>query len=197
MAFPNIIQCAARKLHCTSFWMVAMYNNELTRICNEHNMFHRLDKILRLCDFFPDDDFLLLMNSLDDEMKEYMLHAETYCSKFMMGHIEWSQSIRIRLSPRWLLHRVQLWMIGARSCNPCNMFWDCFWMCIPNTHTSTYGAICTQIIVCGNEIARLSNDTPALRCQHLLDLIALAKENKDDNRAKAITEILKREVRIL
>ena len=108
MAFPNIVQCAARKLHCTSFWMVAMYNNELTRICNEHNMFHRLDKILRLCDFFPDDDFLLLMNSLDDEMKEYMLHAETYCSKFMMENIKWSPTTGLWLSRWWLLHHVQL-----------------------------------------------------------------------------------------
>ncbi len=40
-----------------------------------------------------DEDFLLLMNGLDDEMKEYMLHAETYCSKFMMENIKWSPTI--------------------------------------------------------------------------------------------------------
>jgi hypothetical protein len=126
MAFPNIVQCAARKLHCTSSQMVTMFNNELTRICDEHNMFHLMDKILCLCKFLPDNNFLLLMNSLDDEVKEYMLHVETYCSKFMIRHIEWSPTIGIRLSRRWLLHRVRLWMIGARSPDPCNMFQDCF-----------------------------------------------------------------------
>jgi hypothetical protein len=43
--------------------------------------------------FLMDEDFLLLMNGLDDEMKEYMLHAETYCSKFMMENIKWSPTI--------------------------------------------------------------------------------------------------------
>jgi hypothetical protein len=82
-------------------------------------------------------------------------------------------------------------MLGDGSPNPRNMFWDCFQMCIPDSRTSTYGAICTQIIVCSNEIAHLSKDAPALRHQDLLDLIASAKENEDINRVKAITEILK------
>ncbi len=58
--------------------MVSVYNKELTRICDEHNMFHRMDDILRLCNYLNDKDFLLLMNGLDDEMKEYTLHAEMH-----------------------------------------------------------------------------------------------------------------------
>ncbi len=42
---PNIVQCAARKLHCTSPWMVKVYNAELTCLCNEYNMFSHMDVI--------------------------------------------------------------------------------------------------------------------------------------------------------
>ncbi len=72
-------------------------------------------------------------------------------------------------------------------------FCDCFWMCIPDPCTSMYGEICTQIIICGNELSRLSKDAPALWRQHLLALIESAKEDNNVNRVKAITEILKRE----
>jgi hypothetical protein len=96
--FPNIVQCAARKLHCKGSQMVSVYNKELTRLCEEHNMFHHMDEILHLCDYLNDNNFLLLVNGLDEELEECMLHAETYCSKFMMGHIEWSPVIGMWLS---------------------------------------------------------------------------------------------------
>jgi hypothetical protein len=43
--FPNIIQYASRKLHCTSKQMITGYNAELTHMCNKHNMFHCMDVI--------------------------------------------------------------------------------------------------------------------------------------------------------
>jgi hypothetical protein len=152
-----------------------------------------MDDILRLCNYVNDKDFLLLMNGLDDEMKEYMLHAETHCSKFMMGHIEQSLVIGMWLSRRWILHRVRLWMLGCESPDPQNMFRYCFCMCIPDPRTATYGEICTQIIICGTKLTCLSKDAPALRRQHLMSLIESAKENNDVDQVKAITCILKRE----
>ena len=78
--------------------MVRLYNAELTAKCDEHNMFHRMDEILRLTDYLEKDDFTLLMNSLDIKFMEFMLHSENEVSKFMMGHIEWSPTIGIWLS---------------------------------------------------------------------------------------------------
>ncbi len=74
-----------------------------------------------------------------------------------------------------------------------NMFRDCFRMCIPDPGTATYGKICTQIIVCGTKLSRLSKDAPALRRQHLMALIELAEAAKDINRVEAISGILKQE----
>jgi hypothetical protein len=63
-SFPNIIRCAAQKLHCKSPRMVRAYNTELTQLCEHHNMFHRMDTIVRLSPHLTDDNFSLLMDVL-------------------------------------------------------------------------------------------------------------------------------------
>jgi hypothetical protein len=102
-SFPNIVRCAAWKLQCKSPRMVRAYNTELTRLCKHHNMFHRMDTILCLSPHLTDDNFSILMDAWDNEFKEFMLHLEVHCSKYMMGHIEWSPKIGIWLNQRWLL----------------------------------------------------------------------------------------------
>ncbi len=144
--FPNIVRVAARKLHCTSTWMVRLYNAELTAKSEEHNMFHRMDEILRLTDYLETQDFIMLMNSLDTELMEFMLHSENEVSKFMMGHIEWSPTIGIWLSRRWLLKRVQQWMQGIGPPDPRNMFRDCHRMNIPDPRVVSYDTICMHIV---------------------------------------------------
>ncbi len=121
-------------------------------MCDEHNMFHRMDDILRLTDQLTEEDFVMLMDSWEDKFKQYMLHLENKISKFMMGHIEWSPTTGIWLSHRWPLQRVCLWMQGQQIPDPRNTFWDCHKMNLPNPCTSMYGLICTQIMVTDNEI---------------------------------------------
>jgi hypothetical protein len=78
--------------------MIMVYNAELTCLCDKHNMFHGMDMIFRLTTHLTEEDFLLLMDAWDNEFKEYMLHSENHCSKFMMGHFEWSPAIGIWLN---------------------------------------------------------------------------------------------------
>jgi hypothetical protein len=142
LAFPNIVQCAAHKLHCHSTRMIRIYNAELTHLCNEHNMFHHMDLISQLSSHLTKDNFLLLMDTWDNEFKEFMLHAENHCSKYMKGHIEWSLAIGIWYKRCWLLHHVCLWMMGTGFPNLQNMICECYQMHISDPCTSTYGAIC-------------------------------------------------------
>ncbi len=86
--------------------MITLYNAELTSMCDEHNMFHCMDKILRLTNHPTEDDFMMLMNAWDDKFRQFMLHSENKISKYMMGHIKWSPFIGIWLSLQWLLHRL-------------------------------------------------------------------------------------------
>ncbi len=162
-------------------------------MCDKHNMFHQMDDILRLTYHFTEEDFVMLMDSWDDEFKQYMIHLEKKISKFMMGHIKWRPTIGIWISHRWLLQRVCLWMQGHGIPDSCNMFCNCHKMNLPNPYTSTYGSICVQIMVTDNEIQQLVKDAPALRRQHLLDLIKAAEKNDDAVQAKAIMEILQQE----
>jgi hypothetical protein len=48
-------------------------------------------------------------------------------------------------------------------------------------------------MVCDLEVKKLSKDAPALRLQHLLDMILSAEDTGDSNRAKEILKILQRE----
>jgi hypothetical protein len=152
-----------------------------------------MDLVIRHTKFLTTDDFTQLIDSWDGELTQFMLHLESFCSKFMMGHIEWSPTVGLWLSCRWLLHRVCLWMIGDGIPDPQNMIRDCLKLNLPDPWTSTYGAIFAQIIFTDQEIKRLSKDAPALREQHLHQLIETTKSNNDHVRAKAITEMMKRE----
>jgi len=173
--------------------MVHLYNTELTAKCDEHNIFGRMDKILRLTDYLDRDDFEMIMNALDIEFTQLMLHSENEVSKFMMGHIEWSPIIGIWLSRRWLLKRVQHWMMGNGTPDPRNLIRDCYKFNIPDPRTASYETICIHFEITNAEISRLAKDAPALRREHLLGLIEDAEEKSDTVRAQAILEILSRE----
>jgi hypothetical protein len=116
----------------------------------------------------------MLMDAWDNKFRQFMLHLENKISKYMMGHIKWSPTIGICVSHWWLLHRVRLWMHGQGAPDPRNMFHDCYKMNLSDPCTLTYGLICAQIMVADNEIRRLAKDAPALRRQHILDLIKAA-----------------------
>jgi hypothetical protein len=68
--------------------MITLYNAELKLMCDEHNMVHHMDKILRLTNHLTEDDFVMLMDAWDDKFRQFMLLLENKISKYMMGHIE-------------------------------------------------------------------------------------------------------------
>jgi hypothetical protein len=115
-------------------------------------MFHHMDTILCLSPHLTDNDFSLLIDAWDNKFKEFMLHSEVHCSKYMTGHIEWSPEIGIWLNQRWLLHQVRLWMLGTGTTVPQNMFWSCYRMHDPDPWTATYGAICACVCVCVSDL---------------------------------------------
>jgi hypothetical protein len=129
-----------------------------------------MDVIFRLISHLTEEDFLLLMDAWDNEFKEYMLQSENHCSKFMMGHIEWSPVIGIWLNRRWLLHSVCLWMIGTGCPDTRNMFRECYRLHLPDPRTSTHGAVCTQIMVTEQEIWHILKDGSSVASSSLTSL---------------------------
>jgi hypothetical protein len=141
-SFPNIVRCSARKLHCSSSWMVNLYCAKLMSVCDRHNMFNCIDLLIHHTHFLAKDDFIQFIDSWDSELTQFMIHSESHCSKFMMGHIEWSPAVGLWLNRWWLLHRVCLWMIGVGVPDPRKMIRDCLKLNLPNPQTSTHGTIC-------------------------------------------------------
>jgi hypothetical protein len=68
--------------------MIWLFNAELTVKCDEHNMFGQMDEILQLTDYLETDNFETIINALDTEFMQLMLHSKNEVSEFMMGHIE-------------------------------------------------------------------------------------------------------------
>jgi hypothetical protein len=65
-------------------------------------------------------------------------------------------------------------------------------MNIPDPREVSYATISSQIVMTNTEISRLAKNAPALRRQHLQDLIEDAEEKSDTVRAQAVLEILRR-----
>ncbi len=84
-------------------------------------------------------------------------------------------------------------MLGSGTPNPRNMFRECLRQHLPDPRTSTNGSIIAQIMVTNQETKRLLKDAPALRRQHLLDLVTDAEQRDDMQRAKAIQGMLEQE----
>ncbi len=96
--FQNIVQCAARRLHCKSTRLVQTYNRKLDLLSSRHKMYERIYFIYFHVDFLSNEDFAFLMNNWDLELKQYKLHSETNCTKFKSCEIEWSPEIGFWLS---------------------------------------------------------------------------------------------------
>ena len=47
------------------------------------------------------------MNKWDDQLKDFMLSAEEKCGTFKNDNIEWSPTIKMWLSRRWVIARLQ------------------------------------------------------------------------------------------
>jgi hypothetical protein len=123
--FQNIVQCAARRLHCKSMQFVQAYNRKLDLVCSRHKMYERIYFIYSHVEYLSNEDFAYLMNNWDLELTQYKLLLESNCTKFKSCDIKWSPEIGFWLSRRWLLARVQRFVLGQGPPDPCNMIRDC------------------------------------------------------------------------
>ncbi len=191
--FPNIVRCSARKLHCKSTRLVQLYNAKLNMLCNRHKMYQRIYFIYSHIDCFSDGNFLYLMNNWDSKLVQFKLHSEVECTKFKTCHIEWSPEVGFWLSRRWLLARVNVFVMGLGPPDPCNLIRDCLPAHICDPRYISHSDVMIQIKVVHRRLSKLVKDAPVLHCQHLLDLQKAADDQGDSIRLGIILEILTQE----
>ena len=93
------------KLHCDSPRIRMNYTDKLNELTNRHQMFKKLNDLTLNATRLPQEDFLLLLNIWDDELTEHMTCSEEKCHSYKQDHIEWSPTVGVWLTRRWLLRR--------------------------------------------------------------------------------------------
>jgi hypothetical protein len=191
--FPNIVCCAARKLHSKSTCLVQTYNAELDRLCNRHKMYQRIYFIYSHIDKFSNNNFLYLMNKWDSKLISFKLHLEVNCTKFKTCHVKWSPEVGFWLSRWWLLAQVKVFVMGLGPPDPCNLIRGCLRAHMFNPRHVSHSDVLIQIEIAHHKLSKLAKDAPALQRQHLLDIQKAAEDQGDSNRSAIILEILTQE----
>jgi hypothetical protein len=161
--FQNIVQCAARRLHCKSTRLIQTYNHKLDLLCNQHKMYERISFIYSHVEYLSNEDFAYLMNIWDSELTQYKLHLESNCTKFKSCDIEWSPEIGFWLSRRWLLARVQKFVLGQGPPDPCNLIRDCLRSHLFDLRYISHSEVMIHIQITQHQLSRLAKDAPTLR----------------------------------
>jgi hypothetical protein len=191
--FQNIVRCTARRLHCKTMQLVQSYNRKLDLLCSRHKMYERIYFIYSHVDFLSNKDFAYLMNNWDSELTQYKLHSESSCTIFKSCNIEWSPEISLWLSRRWLLARVQRFVLGQGPPDPCNLIQDCLHSHLFDPRLISHSEVMIHIYITQHQLSRLATDAPTLCQKHLLDLQKAADENGDSACYAIIPEILTHE----
>ncbi len=144
-------------------------------------------------DFLSNKDFAYLMNNWDLELTQYKLHSESNCTIFKSCDIEWSPKISLWLSRRWLLARVQRFVLGQGPPDPCNLIRDCLRSHLFDPRLISHSKDMIHIHITQHQLSRLAKDAPTLCRKHLLDLQKAADEKGDSACSAIILEILTRD----
>jgi hypothetical protein len=153
-------------------------------------MYQRIYFIYSHIDCFSNGNFLYLMNNWDHELVHFKLHLKVKCKKIKMCHIEWSPAVGFWLSQRWLLAQVMVFVMGLGPADPRNLIRECFRAHLCNPRYISHSHVMIQIEVAHRRLSELAKDTPALRCQHLIDLQKAADDQGDSVCSEIILEII-------
>jgi hypothetical protein len=156
-------------------------------------MYERIYFIFSHVDFLSDKDFTYLMNNWDSELTQYKLHSESSCTIFKSCDTEWSPEIGLWLSQRWLLARVQRFVLGQGPPDPCNLIQDCLRSHLFDPRLISHSEVMIHIHITQHQLWWLAKDAPTLHQKHLLDLQKAADKKGDSARSAIILEILTRE----
>jgi hypothetical protein len=97
------------------------------------------------------------------------------------------------LTWRWLLVRIQRYIAGIGTPDPCNLIRDCMRSLLFDPRSVPHSNFMIQIEIAYQKLSELAKDAPALCRQHLLDLCKAADDRGDSARSTIILEILTRE----
>jgi hypothetical protein len=110
--FPRVLPAPGRLLNCDSDRIQCKYNQVLNQLANRHLLFHKLLQMDCDLDSLSEAQFLVIINKVDKELKDFMKAAKKDCHKYIGGHIEWCPKTGVWMKRHWLLGQVQVFLNG-------------------------------------------------------------------------------------
>jgi hypothetical protein len=102
-AFPRVLPAAGRLLNCDSDRIQCKNNRVLNQLANRHLLFYKLLQIGCNLDSLSEAQFLLRINKIDKELKEFMKASNKDYHKYIGGHIKWCPETGVWMKLCWLL----------------------------------------------------------------------------------------------
>ena len=192
---PRVVPPPGRILRASVHAYKTRYNKVLEQLIDRHRMFDKLAAIMGIPDVAV-EEYDERMNKWDKELKEFMIAAENKCRTFKQGHMEWSPTIRMWLARRWVLARVQKFRARKKAwcmCRVKNLQRACRRQGLKMPHNITDAELDLHVKICRQTLTSLSEQAPYLRQCHLIRRRKKALADGDEDRAKDILEIIKRE----
>ena len=115
---PNVIPRTPQKLNCYCIRMRTSYNKTLNELADRHQVFQRIDQLIKLSSVMSPAEFQLKLNRWDDELTDYMQSSENNCHKFKQNHIEWSPEVGVWIRRRSLLNECLGFKLGKWEGSP-------------------------------------------------------------------------------
>ena len=156
-------------------------------------MFKKLNDLTLNATRPPQADFLLLLNKWDDELTEHMTCSEEKCHSYKQDHIEWSPTVGVWLTRRWLLRRFLRFTQGKIK-DPRNLIRDTSKKLeLGDPSQVTEAQITAEIEVCGKKLTELQKLAPEMRRQRLKQRVKAARKVGGDEKAEVILKMLTKE----
>ncbi|KAL3803357.1 hypothetical protein HJC23_009321 [Cyclotella cryptica] len=194
--YPAIARPTSRQLTCKINRVRTNYCKALTRLVREHNMPVKLTRIQALSGMMSPSASQAIHDKWDQELGEFMSHAERKCTKFRNCSIEYSPTVGQWLRRRSVLKWLLRWHDGKVQ-DTRNMSRAARRAQIESPLTLTREDILARLQACLQEIFQLKSQAPALRRKHLKWRLSLARERGDDEAAQEILRISRNEARRL
>ena len=124
---PRVVPAPGRTLRCDVHAYKTTYNKTLEQLINRHKMYKKLANIVKIPDTAV-EEYDHRMNKWDDELRDFMIAAENKCRSFKSSSLEWSPTVKVWLSRRWILARLQKSIARkkpVRMCRYQNLHRDC------------------------------------------------------------------------
>jgi hypothetical protein len=195
-SYPHLVRPKGRLLKCHVERTVKAYNKRLRRLTDEHRMYGKMETLICGVDTLTPSELGEGMNRWDGQHTEHQRGSENHCNQFMNDDLEFSPETDIWIKRRDLYRQLQSirqrQKEGVRA-DVTHFVRSCAVYDIPDPFSLSDEQISDCIEACKVRLIELVPVAPALRQEHLRNLLGDASSRNQPRRHRRILQIMRRE----